>query len=348
MKKAQRPARPPSRSREPSKASDKAASFGLATALMAASLTLWLTVKIPTSADAALQLVLGLLSLVSLLAALYYLLTSRPPRNHRSWNFARATLGLVIVMGIFLVADIRRHRGQQLKSQTQSANTMEHAVHDYQAKIRQDFAHDGSLGYDQNRIEKLRAETREAIDKTDGVQNKLTIAGAAYFERMQSVTREYARAQQAWADARVLDASHYTSREVISQKRAIAVQLQQQNQYMTRFINNSTAYYDAELKKQGLAEEIIAEAKNGFRAKTVHRNKIMLEIRGYDEQIFQAVLGILDTLSAHFGEWSVNDAGTVQIADPAVSQQLKDFYQQMDLAGQKQTEAQSRLLELGQ
>jgi len=346
MKKVKRPA-PASPAVKASSAPQQAALLGLVAALFALGLTAWLVLKTETSNNG-IRLIFGLLLLLALIPSVYAWLTCRPPRREQTLGFARTSVGLVLLMSLFLVADIRRNNGLQLKAQIQSAQTMEHAVDDYQDKARKDFARDGSLGYDQSRAEKLRSETRQAIDKTDGVQNKLTIAGAAYFERMQAVTLEYARAQQAWADARVMDASLYTSREVISQKRAIAVQLQQQNQSMTRFINNSTAYYDEELKKLDLSDEVITEAKNGFRAKTVPRNKIMLEIRGYDEQIFQAVLNILDTLSAHFGEWSVNDAGTVQIADPAVSKQLKDFHQQMDLAGQKQTEAQSRLLELGQ
>ena len=301
-----------------------------------------------SSAKSLLQAALLAVLLCSAASAVYGLLRCRHHRDRLFQTFSRSALILIGMQLLALLLDFgmaQSHKGTARKGLMEQTSR---ASREYQEDVQKDFNRDGALSYDPVRNAKLQAQAKQAAQTSSSTESKLAQAWNAYFERMQSVTRAYAQAQQAWEQARVLDASLYASRQVISEKRQIAVRLQEENQNMTRFLRNSAVYYKEELKKLDLPAEEESEARDGFLAKTVPRHKIMLEIREQDEEIFQAALGILDTLSAHFGEWTVDDKGEVQIADTATSKRLKEFKDRMNTAAQKEADAQARLLQMGQ
>lgn len=324
-----------------------AAFIGLALSVIALALMVWLLGDSNSSPDAqlAVRLIFCLLQLAAIIPAFYALLNCRKYGYARSLDCARVTIGFVACMGIFIAVDQNLRKEWQKNAERQRTQAVEKAMREYNADLRKDFNRNGTITDDRERLNKLRAQTKEVSDKLSGNDKKLMLANTAYLDRMQKISAAYAKIQKEMEEAQVLDASNLSSREIIAQKRAIVVRLQQQNQLMTEFIRNSNTHLENELKQQNLPEKLIAEAMAGFRAKNLPRQKIMLEIRDCDEQICQATLHVLDTLHAHFGEWRViPPSKLVQIDDDATRNILRGFYQEITDAAKKQTAAQQRLV----
>ena len=174
----------------------------------------------------------------------------------------------------------------------------------------------------------------------DGVA--LQEAGKKYVAEMSAAKDRYEAAIAKVDSSHILDFVWLTEQSKIGPRRTAVQELIAVNAEFRQTVANGEKLYRAALVEKGVSARSSESAVIGFKKAQADKVSVMLKIRDLDEEVFVAVLKVLNLLDAEWGHWT-RDNGQIAFERDAALAQFNAALGDVQAAAKAQAAAQQQL-----
>lgn len=284
-------------------------------------------------------LVLGILGLCGI--------RQHGPRGILGVGAAGVTLnGLLLA---FVVIGFIGGLSNRLKSH-QATRELKATVQQIQENAKNSYnSETGITNLDVKSVDRLRSQFDSAAQTMSGDDALIAKVMSAYVKRMESAAQDYQQAAADLRNAKVLSLQTLTDKNQIQYRRLVVQAFVTANDKLEGVISNGVTDIQADLTRLQVSPENAGAAIEGFRSRADVQTPILLKIRGCDDRMGQAMLGVLDLLQNNWGKWKYDSAAnTVNFDDPAAENSYEQMVVAIKRAGEEQVEYQGQLVSLPQ
>jgi hypothetical protein len=333
----------------------RAANISLALPLLAIFLAeaIAITAKVNSGPGGQLQVRAGavfvlLLLLAGILVAIKALRAKKVDMTERP--FVRPIVGILLNTGLLALLIAGFVRGfHRTFTEAVAGQSIQAAAREAKSEMQKAVQQNRPITAEQaqSSVQKIASALDAVSESSLGPNAALAHASRAYLLKVQPLAQAYSLAMQAVAQHPLLDMSDVTQREQLEAKKQLVRNFLAANDNLEAFATNRLELYRRELLKASVPAESIETALNAYEKVSPEKDELTRRIRADDRYLGESLLGMLDLLEVHLGEWKY-DVGQkmVRFDDDAIFDKYIALRDQMDLAAQEQKRLQAKLMQL--
>ena len=253
----------------------------------------------------------------------------------------------ILLLGIWGMNFV--HGFQTALQNRRLANSINQTVTEQNESLKKEIAQKGAIGPDagNNATQKMKSAFDKASQQMTGDDALVARAGSAYLGKLQALLTDYTAWRGSLKSQSVLNMSEVSQREQLAARKETVNKFMGANEKLMAFFTKAEDVFRDEMVRLQLPSARIEAELKGYRRTAIDRNSLILKIRMTDRQLGTAMLGMLDTLDASWGNWRYSpEKKNVIFQDTSVVKKYNAYFRNLKAASQEQAQLQAQLVNL--
>lgn len=266
-------------------------------------------------------------------------------RHGREGIFGQALTG-TLLCGVIIIFDIAAIPALNRARKQAAANAkMQEAARELNQEAQRQLEGGSDPAQTSEKIQQLQKTLLDASQNVGDDASKVMRATSAYADKFNKYQSDYNSAVKIFQNAKVLSAANLTNKAVLAARREAVQGFLDANAKLKDLIVHGAENYRAELDRLHTSQSLADQAMAGYHKRADVMNPLVVSIREKDDNIGQAMLGIIDLEEADWGHWSISQtSGKIRFEDATQAQAYNARLKEIRDASAEQAQLQQKLL----
>jgi len=257
--------------------------------------------------------------------------------RHGNGLVALGVLGLALNGGLIGTGTVSGLRAVKARSLAE----MQAAIDENNARLKQDFAEDGSIDFDPSRAERMRQVLDKVGNSGNGLDAHIARTMREFLDDLEKLAAQHKQRSDTLLGADPMNPLTLKTKADLQMRRSLLAELNRSNEALASYIKNAPAMFEEKLTAGGVSESNAKKFVEGFASK----QELLLKIRDCDRRMAEGMSAALTLTEQHWEQWQADEQGAFAgFSDAAATTEYFRLVELIQTTGSEQVELQGQYL----